>query len=152
MKRWVLIAAVGLVAVVMAFSLTGCQTTDAANTGSLASVTLPAASIDQIRQTIVEVFETNGYTKVASLTFERKGSTWDQINYGGMTSDPVWIKIKGDLTQKADGYYVLSCDAYIVNDHDDPLIKQERQLTFAKAGECKKILDEIQHRLSTSAP
>jgi hypothetical protein len=130
--------------------LTGCSTTDTAHTGNLASVLVSAVSIDEIQNAASETFAANGYKKSTDLSFEKVGSRWDQINYGGMASEPVWIKMQLKITRQTESQFVLGCNAFIVTDHSDNLIRDERELKHIKAGESKKILDEIKQRLAAA--
>lgn len=130
--------------------LTGCKTADTAHTGNLASVVVTAISADEIQQVASETFAANGYKKSDGLSFEKVGSRWDQINYGGMASEPIWIKFQLKITRQTERQFVLGCNAFIVSDRSDNLIRDERELKHIKAGESKKILNEIKLRLAAA--
>ena len=148
MKQFALIP-IWLGIVVLVLSV-GCKTTDTAHTGNLASVIITGTSAAKIQQATIETFDAHGYKKTTNLSFEKVGSSWDQINYGGMGSEPVWIKLQIKFTEEKESEFILNCNAYLVSDHSDNLIKDERELKYIKAGESKKILDEIKHRLSAT--
>lgn len=128
--------------------LTGCKTADTAHTGNLASVVVTGTSADEIQRATIETFAANGYKKLTGFSFEKVGSRWDQINYGGMGSEPIWIKLQIKITKETESQFILGCNAYIVSDHNDNLIKDERELKYLKAGESKKILNKIKLRLT----
>ncbi len=128
--------------------LVGCKTTDVAKDGSLASIFINGHSAKEIRETTIEVFKWNGFNQLAGLTFEKQGTKEDTLLFGGLSSGPAWIKIGVHVTPISEDSYILGCDAYAVQDHGDALMETETRLKFAKAGECKKILDQIKQRLS----
>jgi hypothetical protein len=131
--------------------LAGCKTTDTAHDGSLASVVINGHTAEEVRQTTTEVFGWNGYSQVADLTFEKKGTKWDLVTYGGWGAETVWFKMRVHLTSKAGNSQVLGCDVFVVEKNSEDFMNSERKLEFAKADECKKILDQIKRRLSLSA-
>lgn len=132
----------------LVFVAAGCKTTDTARDGSLASVVINGRTADEVRQTTIEVFGWNGYKHVSDLTFEKKGTQWDRMAYGSWLTDSVWIKIRAQINSRGEFSQVLGCDAYIVEDRDEGVMENERKLKFMMADECKKILDQIQRRLS----
>lgn len=146
--RRICMANVRLALLALAFVLAGCKTTDMAHDGSLASVVINGHTADEVRQTTIEVFGWNGYQQVSDLTFEKKGTKWDVATYGGWMADSVWIKIHVQITTKAELWQVLGCDAYIVENHGEGIMQDERKLKYMRADECKKILDQIQRRLA----
>jgi hypothetical protein len=132
--------------------LAGCKTTDTAQDGSLASVIITGHTEKQVQQTTIEVFRWNGFNQLSGLTFEKKGSKWDTLSYGSLDSKAVWIKMRVSITPMTEDRQVLSCDAYIVDNHGEGFMESERKLDFGKADECKKILDQIKRRLSVPPP
>jgi hypothetical protein len=142
----------GLLALI--FILDGCATTDVAGDGSSASVLISGHPEEEIRDTTIQVFgwnnyrRVNEYNRVNELNFEKVGSRWDMVTYGSMSAKPVWIKMATTITPQADGYLVLSCDVYVIEDHGDKFLQTERRITVGKCDECKKILDQIKQRIS----
>jgi len=67
-KFFMAVAKLALLASVCA--LTGCKTTDTAKNGSLASIVISGHSVEEVKQTTVEVFGWDGYKQVSDLTFE----------------------------------------------------------------------------------
>jgi hypothetical protein len=137
---------------VLVCALVGCKTTDTAGNGSLASVVINGSTAEEVRQTTIAVFGWNGYSQVSDLTFERKGTKWEKLTYGSLGAEEVWIQIRVQLATKAELWQVLSCDVYVVENRGDSIMESERKLQFAKADECKKILDQIKRRLSLPKP
>lgn len=138
--------------VLLAGVLAGCKTNDTAHTGNQASVIITGHTKEEIQQTTIAVFKSDGYTQVADLVFEKEGSKWDTVTYGSLGSKSVWIKIRVSLTSKGEGRNALGCDVYAVDNHGEGFMESERKLAFAKGDECKEILDQIKQRLSLSPP
>jgi hypothetical protein len=129
--------------------LTGCQTTDQAHSGQAASVVISGHTEAEIQKATVAAFRANGYVKTDTLTFEKKGSAWETVNYGGWSASRVWIKIRAVVVATDIRKYTLGCDAFAVAGHDDPGMETEQPFLFAKRKECKKILDEVKAALET---
>lgn len=128
--------------------LTGCRTADQADSGHMASVAIYGHTTAEIEQATAAAFIENGYYKIGDLTFEKKGSAWETANYGGWSSDRVWIKVRAELISMDGVKFTLSCDAYVVEGHGHGGVEMERKFTFAKRSECKAILDEIKAALN----
>ena len=79
--------------------LTGCQTTDQGRTGQMASVEISGHTKSEIHKATVAAFLANGYAKADGLAFEKKGSAWDTLNYGGWSENQAWIKIDRKSTR-----------------------------------------------------
>jgi hypothetical protein len=135
----------------LCFAVSGCKSTDAAKQGSQEAVVIKDHTEEEVRRTTIEVFGLNGYRQSDGLNFEKQGTKWDTVKYGGLGGTPVWIKMSAKLTKQAEGYVILGCDTYVIEDRDDPLMREERKLPFGKRSDCKKILDQIKQRLSLPA-
>lgn len=136
----------------LACALAGCKTADTAHDGSLASIVINGHTAAEVRQTTIEVFGWNGYKQTSDLTFEKKGTKWDVVTYGGWDTESVSIKIRVQITSRGELWQVLGCDAYVVENRGEGIMQDERKLKFMRADECKKILDQIQQRLSLPKP
>jgi hypothetical protein len=140
----------GLVMITL-LCLTGCQSADEAHTGHMASVEISGFKRSQIEAAAAQVFKANGYAKVDALTFEKPGSGWETANYGGWSSNPVWIRMRCGLVSTDLRAFTLDCDAYVVEGHGEVGTEMERKFWFAKRGDCKALLDQIKAELK-SAP
>ena len=129
--------------------LAGCQTADQADSGDMASVTISGHTDAEIQQVAGSAFLTNGYQQVDPLTFEKQGTSWDKLNYGGWSSNPVWIRMKIHIISPEPRQSILACDAYAVVDHNEASMEEERKLSVAYRSECKKILDQAKARLDS---
>ena len=127
--------------------LTGCQTTDQAGSGDMASVEISGHTESEIRQATAKAFLANGYQQTDSQTFEKQGSHWDTAAYSGWSANAVWIKVKTNITSAETGKDVLACNAYLVTDRNIATMEQEQKLSMSHRSECKKILDEVKAAL-----
>ena len=130
--------------------LTGCQTTDQAGSGDMASVEISGHTETEIRQATAKAFLANGYQQADAQTFEKQGSHWDTAAYSGWSSDAVWIKVKTSITATETGRYVLACNAYLVTDRNQATMEEEKKLSVSHRSECKKILDQAKAALDST--
>jgi len=144
----------GCLLLAVAFFLAGCRTpdTDTAHSGQMASLEISGHSEVEILRTLKDVFESNGYEHMEDLTFDKKGSAWDTVLYGGWDTDGVWIRLKASVDPGPNGDYVIGCDAYRVIGRNQAVLEQEQKTPHANRDECKRLLDEVQARLASGAP
>jgi len=132
--------------------LTGCQTADQAQSGHMASVEIYGHTEAEIQKATAAAFVRNGYSQIGSLTFEKMGSAWETANYGGWSSDTVWIKVRAKIFYEDSAWHTLGCDAYAVEAHNEGVMQIERKFKFAKRSELKKILREAKAALAQEPP
>lgn len=142
----------GLLFLIGITGLTGCQTADQADTDQMASVEIHGHDQGPILKATAAAFLANGYQKVDELTFEKIGSAWETANYGGWSSDPVWIKVRVKIVCIGINRYTLGCDAYVVEGRGVTGVEIARKFMFAKRSECKKILREAKASLKAPPP
>ena len=130
---------------------TGCQTADQADSGKMASVTISGHTDKEIERAAAGAFSANHYQRVDHLTFEKQGTGWDKAKYGGWSSDPVWIRMRINITSAGTGQSVLACDAYVIVDRNAVGTEEERKLSVAYRSECKKILDQTKAGLDSQS-
>jgi hypothetical protein len=129
--------------------LTGCKSTDSADSGNMASVNISGHTDAEIKQAAAKVFSWDGYQQVNPLTFEKQGTSWDKMAYGGWSSNPVWIRMRINVTSGEAGQTILTCDAYAVVDRGEGSMEEEKKLFTSYRSECKKMLDETKVRLDS---
>ena len=129
--------------------LTGCQSTDQADSGNMASVSISGRTDSEIKQAAAKVFLWDGYQQVNPLTFEKQGTSWDKMTYGGWSPNPVWIRMRINVTPAEAGQSTLACDAYAVVDRNEASMEEEKKLSVSYRSECKKILDQTMVRLDS---
>jgi hypothetical protein len=129
--------------------LTGCSTTDQADSGDMASTKISGHTDAEIQQAAAGAFLSNGYQKIDRLTFEKQGTGWDKMAYGGWSPNPVWIRMRINITSAGAGQSILACDAYAVVDRNEASMEEEKKLSVSYRSECKKILDQARARLDS---
>jgi hypothetical protein len=133
----------GWTLLVVAACLTGCRTTDQAGSGEMASVTISARTEAEIQQAAAKVFLANEYQQITPMAYEKQGTVWDKLAYGGWSSNPVWIRMKISITPAGEGQFTLACDAFAIVDRNEASMEEERPLSVSYRSECKKILDQV---------
>ncbi len=103
----------------------------------------------EIKQAAAKVFLWEGYQQVNPLTFEKQGTSWDKMAYGGWSGNPVWIRMRINITPGEAGQTILACDAYAVVDRGEGSMEEEKKLFTSYRSDCKKILDETKVRLDS---
>src|SRR5260221_1115429 len=73
--------------------LTGCRTTDQADSGEMASVKISARTGAEIQQAVAKAFLANEYQQVNPMTFEKQGTVWDKMDYGGGGPGPGLVRM-----------------------------------------------------------
>jgi hypothetical protein len=139
----------GWIALVGIACLTGCSTTDQADSGDMASVNISGHTDAEIQRAAAGAFLSNGYQQVDRLTFEKQGTSWDKAAYGGWSSNPVWIRMRIHITSAGAGQSILAGDAFAVVDRNDASMEEEKKLSVSYRSECKKILDQTMVRLDS---
>jgi hypothetical protein len=130
--------------------LTGCRTADQANTGHMASVEIHGHTEAEIQAATTKAFLADGFVAKGRLTFEKKGSVWDTINYGGWSADLVRLRVRANIIAPDLDTHILDCDAFIVSGRGE-FMETEQKPVFAMRSECKKILDAVKAMLEAPA-
>ena len=133
----------------VAACLTGCQTADQADSGDMASVEISGHTEAEIQQATAKIFLSNGYQQADRRIFEKQGTGWDKMAYGGWSPNPVWIKMRINITSADTDKYILGCNAYLVTDRNEATLEEEKKLSVSHRSECKKILDQVKTRLDS---
>jgi hypothetical protein len=147
--KQIICRSVGWALLVGVAGLTGCQSTDQADSGDMASVKVSGHTDAEIKEAAAKVFLGDGYQQVNPLTFEKQGTRWDKMTYGGWSPNPVWIRIRINVTPAEAGQSTLACDAYAVVDRGEGSMEEEKKLSVSYRSECKKILDQTVVRLDS---
>ena len=126
---------------------TGCKTADEAHTGQMASVEISGHSEREIERATATAFRANGFTQTEGLVFEKEGSSWETMNYGGWSTDRVWVRVRANVSPDGNDLFTLACDAFVVQGHGQRGTENEHKFLFAKRSECKQILDQIKASL-----
>jgi hypothetical protein len=126
----------------------GCKSTPKTSSNRLASVVIKDRTSEEIETAIRNVFEKHDYELSArrdggAMIFEKKGTVMNGLVYGDWYSGGVWERVKvyhGELEPKRT---LLDCDAYMVQEHDDPFFQSERKPYKSRRHLYQELLDEV---------
>jgi hypothetical protein len=133
----------------------GCKSPPRSPSNRLASVTVKDGTNQQIETAIRTVFEKHGYqlsTKrdAGVLIFEKKGTFMNGLVYGDWYSGGVWERINVFYGEPEPGRTVVECDAYMVQEPDDPFFQSERKSYKTRRHIYQKYLDEVAAELESA--
>ena len=135
---------------------TGCRSPNAPASNRMASVMVTNRSAEQIEAAIRAVFEKHGYEAGKSeedeLVFEKKGSVMNGVVYSDWYSGGVWERIKVFQRELSPTATVVECDAYMVQEREDPLFAKEHKEYWTRKGRCRKLLNEVAKVLRSKPP
>jgi hypothetical protein len=133
---------------------TACNTPNSAGGARTASIDIVGQTPAAIRKATIEAFEAAGYrlTRNAGreIVFERAGTSGDAIMFSGMSGGAVLMRARIKLNPLDSRTTELNCDVFAVRDAGDPFVEEENATTAFRRKEYKKILEEIQRRLTAS--
>jgi hypothetical protein len=131
--------------------LSGCQTTNQPGAASHASVQIQGHSPAEIRQAATAVFSEAGYSLTTALSsemvFDRPGSAWDEVKWGGLLSDGVTMRVKIRLSEIPGGSQLLQADAYVVEKSDNPFFQTETRKMLLSRHYYRRLLNDVASRL-----
>jgi hypothetical protein len=130
----------------------GCKSTPQTPSNRLASVIIKDRMPDEIDAAIRAVFEKHDYElahrrESGGLVFERKGTFMNGLVYGDWYSGGVWERVRVYQLQLEPEKTLVDCDAYMVQEHDDPFFQSERKPYTTRRHVYQKILEEIVREL-----
>jgi hypothetical protein len=143
-----------LLLLAMGLGNSGCRSPSPEVPDSFAAVIIRGHSRMEIDQVATQVFAKHDYARVKDFpgpdfTFEKKGTKMNTLVYGGWYGE-VWLRVKVYLDSNGLDVYLLRCDAFMVGDHNDPLVEEEHEQGRSKRGRYQKILDEIKATLEVT--
>jgi hypothetical protein len=132
--------------------LTASCSTASGGSKQFAAVTLHGHDPLDIRQTTSEVFAEKGYRAVQRSGvwyYDRGTSAMGELLHGGwFNEEGVHERAKLRLIPLSEGSYRLECEAVMVRDAGDSFFEEETRMTRLKSGPYKKLLAEVEKRLS----
>jgi hypothetical protein len=140
------------VAVCLSLISFGCKSTPKTPSNRLASVVIKERTPNEIEAATRTVFERHDYEmsprrEGGAMVFEKKGSTMNGLVYGDWYSGGVWERVKIYHVQMEPGSTLLDCDAYMVQEHDDPFFQSERKTYNTRRHVYQKLLEEVVQEL-----
>jgi hypothetical protein len=139
-------------ALLMALVVTGCKSPPQTPSNRLASVIIKNRTPDEIEAATRTIFEKNDYElsrqrDPGPMVFEKKGTFMNGLFYGDWYSGGVWERVKVYHVDMEPGQTLLDCDAYMVQEHDDPFFQSERKPYKSRRHVYQKLLEEVAKEL-----
>jgi hypothetical protein len=141
-----------VMALCLTFFLTGCKSTPQTPSNRLASVVIKDRTPDEIEAATRTVFEKHDYDLSprrdgGAMVFEKKGTFMNGLVYGDWYSGGVWERVKVYHIDMEPGRTLVDCDAYMVQEHDDPFFQSERKPYTSRRHVYQKLLEEVAREL-----
>jgi hypothetical protein len=126
----------------------GCKSTPETPSNRLASVVITDRTPEEIETAIRNVFEKDEYElsprrSGGAMVFEKQGTFMNGLFYGDWYSGGVWERVKVYHGEIAPGQTLVDCDAYMVQEHDDPFFQSERKPYKSRRHRYQKLLEEV---------
>ena len=120
--------------------------------GAFASVQIPGHTPEQVRGAALLEFEYDGYVPVEvkrdEMVFEKEGTRWDQIAYGGWIDNRVWVRVNVWVVPLSGGLCQLQCQAFKVRDKGNPIGEEPVRLRSSQNKPYQAVLDKVAARLA----
>ena len=131
-----------------------CSLTTPSGQKRFAEVEIRGNTPGQIQAAAVEVFLRNGYQVARAssrqVVFEKPGSGWHNFAYGNWLDEPVWVRVKLDLTASGEAIWRVECHAYVLRDKGRAT-EEELPLSRMKSKPYQKMLEEVAARFAKAA-
>jgi len=130
-----------------------CKSTPKTPSNRLASVIVTNRMPDEIEAATRTVFEKHDYELSprrdggGAMVFEKKGTAMNGLVYGDWYSGGVWERVKVYHIEMEPGSTLVDCDAYMVQEHDDPFFQSERKPYTSRRHVYQKLLEEVAKEL-----
>jgi hypothetical protein len=136
----------------VALCAAGCQSFKTPAASSLASVTITGRSMADIRQATAKVFADHGFTGTSTsayqFVFEHPGSRMNNLAYASyMFNEMVTVRVEVDLQPQDATTTVLSCNAWLVEDANDPAFEDDHRVRKLRKWPYEELLKDIRAEL-----
>jgi hypothetical protein len=142
-----------VLALSMTMVMSGCKSAPKTPSNRLASVIIQERTPDEIEAATRAIFEKHDYEMAprrdrGAMVFERKGTFMNGLVYGDWYSGGVWDRVKVYHLELEPGRTLLDCDAYMVQEHDDPFFQSERKPYTSRRHVYQNLLEEVVKELN----
>lgn len=144
-------------ALVAVLAWAGCRTADPniPKTDSLAALVIYGADLQDIRKAARDVFQEDqfmqGETNATLLTFEKRGSMWNDITYGSFLNKEAWVRAKLTIQLLEESQHLLECRVFMVRDYGENFFEEESKVSRFQRGHYQDLLEQIRLRVLDSA-
>ena len=136
-----------------AIALCGCESTNATGGKSLASIEVQGHTPLEIARAVSETFKRDGFQAIPlprnddlRMQFEKQGSTGSSVLYSDWSFKPIWYRARVQLLKTEEDTYVVTCNAFRVNERGDPHFEEEHKVL--QKGHYQDLLDKAKAKLS----
>ncbi|MFO1476142.1 MAG: hypothetical protein U1F98_05770 [Verrucomicrobiota bacterium] len=130
----------------------GCGTLSAPFTDGYAEVRIAGHTREEIHDTLVSVFESDGYSVVIPSqdrpVFEKVAPVNYQGAYRSIGGKPVDVRVKVTISRLKADTYRIACTPHIVRDNGDPYVEEEVPLSNMRIRPYQKLLDQVAAELN----
>ena len=141
----------GLLAFFAAALFAGCQSPDGTGSHRLASVTIKNRPLRDIEAATEIVFTEYGYKMQRPgpqrFTFEKEGTTLNQMAYGDWSGKPVQVRVQLNIREVTANETLVECDAYMVASPGGGQFEEATKLSRFRKGPYQDLLNDIKARL-----
>jgi hypothetical protein len=140
-----------VLASIVAGLFVGCQSPNGTGSHRLASVIIKNRPLTDIEAATEIVFTEYGYKMIRTgpqrFTFEKEGTTMNQMAYGDWSGKPVQVRIKLNIRETTATETLVECDAYMVASPGTGQFEEETKLSTFRKGPYQDLLNDIKARL-----
>lgn len=147
-----------LAALLCGFLVTGCKSTKT-KTGpganSLASIEVREHTPLEIARAVSATFKAAGYEAVPlpqnaelRMQFDKPAGTGASILYSDWSFKEIWIRVRIKFIKTDEGSYVVTCDAWRVNERGSAHFEEEHRVSKMSRGTYQDLLDQAKAKLA----
>jgi hypothetical protein len=150
-SRWMLVLPLLLV------GLAGCKsTTPIAADGALAWVEIEDQDPLDIARAVSQTFQEAGYQPVPlprnndlRLQFEKAAGAGTAVLYSDWSLKKVWYRARIELKRQDANTFLVTCNAFRVNERGDPHFEEEKKLSSLRRSPYQELLDQAKQKLNS---
>ncbi|HAV60819.1 MAG TPA: hypothetical protein DCY13_00445 [Verrucomicrobiales bacterium] len=128
----------------------GCATSDS-GFGSRTAVVVNNRTPKEIMDTTLAVFREKEFEVKSStkreVVFEKKGSTWQDVTWGGWYGDGVWERADIRIIDYGGGAYMIEAKVRLVRDRSEEFFEDSQRLGRRARKPYQELLNEVKARL-----
>lgn len=152
MNRWF-----GMLALLcVAWSIAGCKSTPPPSAeGALAWVEIRDREAIEIARAVSDAFQKDGYKPVPlprnpdlRLKFEKPASSGTSILYSDWSFKRIWLRAQVELKRLDTNTFMVTCNAFRVNEKGDPHFEEEDRITAMGRGPYQDLLNAVRDQLN----
>lgn len=147
-----------LAALLCCYLATGCKSTKPTTgpgANSLASIEVQGHTALEIARAVSSTFKAAGYEAISQpqndelrMQFEKPASTGASILYSDWSFKEIWTRLRIKFIKTDERSYVVTCNAFRVNERGSAHFEEEHRLTGMSRGPYQELLDQAKAKLA----